>query len=140
LIDCNFIKEYDSYINFCIHRYTSKPIDDYKQDIYLALLTHDIHNGNIKAYIFRIVRNYFYSIYRQRKFILKETDLPSVTNSPELHLIYKDVLNNIDRLSHGECLKLYSIGFKYREIAEKLHISMGSVKTNIYRLRKMLQR
>ena len=138
MIDCNFIAEYDTYISSCILRYARPPIDDFKQDIYLKLHEHTFHNGNIKAYICKIVQNYFFSIYRKQKVISKDKFEIGVTNSPELHLIYKDVLHAIDELPHGECLKLYSYGFKYREIAQKLHISMSSVKSSIYRIRHRL--
>jgi DNA-directed RNA polymerase specialized sigma24 family protein len=63
-----------------------------------------------------------------------------VTNTSELHLDYKDVIHSIDNLPGGECLKMYSVGYKYREIADNLHIRMSSVKMNIHRLRKKLQR
>ena len=138
MIDCKFISQYDSYISACILRYARQPIDDYKQDIYVILHTHEFHNGNVKAYISKIVQNYFFSIYRKQKVIGKDKIETTVTNSPDLHLIYKDVLHAIDELPNGECLKLYSYGFKYREIAQKLHLSMSSVKTSIYRIRHRL--
>lgn len=139
LIDCDFIKQYDPFITYCVKKYTCKAVDDIKQDIYLILCQHAFRRDNVKAYISTIVRNYFYSIYRRQKLILRENYTHPVTNSSELHLYLKDVLHSIDELPNGECLKLYSNGFKYREIAEKLHLSMSNVKSSIYRIRHRLK-
>lgn len=136
MIDPRFISQYDSFISYCILKYTKPPIDDYKQDIYLTLHTHTFHNGNIKSYIAKIVRNYFYDKFRRKKEIEKQpTD---VTNSSETHLFYIDTLHTIESLPGGQCLKLYSQGYKYREISHLLSISMSSVKSSIYRVRHRL--
>jgi len=136
MISDSFITEYDRFISFCITRFAKPPIDDYKQDIYIILLEHPFHNGNIKAYIHKIVQNYFYDKFRRKKEI---QNLPSlVTNNTELRLYYKDVINTIDTLPGGECVKLYSTGYKYREIAGILNLSMSRVKMNIHRIRGKL--
>jgi DNA-directed RNA polymerase specialized sigma24 family protein len=137
MIDPRFISQYDSFISYCILKYTKPPIDDYKQDIYLTLHTHSFHNGNIKSYIAKIVRNYFYDKFRRKKEI--ENPPFDVTNQSELHLFYVDTLHTIESLPGGKCLKLYSQGYKYREIAYLLSMSMSSVKSTIHRVRCKLQ-
>ena len=136
MIDSGFIYQYDTFISFCILRYTKPPIDDYKQDIYLILLEHEFHNGNLKGYISKIVQNYFYDKFRRKKDI--KNSLLNVTNPAESHLLLKDVLHTLNNLPGGKCLRLYSIGYKYHEIADILSIKMSSVKSNIYRVRKRL--
>ena len=134
MIDQSFISQYDQHLTNCILRHTTYPIDDYKQDIYLILLRHDFHRTNVKAYISKIVRNYFYSRYRKKE---PEILLPDVTNQVEDRLILKDTLEFISK-EHGECLKLYAIGYHYKEIAKLLNLSISAVKTRIYRLRRKL--
>ena len=136
MVTDSFISQYDSFISFCILKYTKPLIDDAKQDIYLILCEHQFHDGNIKGYISKIVQNYFYDKFRRKKEI-KNTSF-NVTNPAESHLLLKDVYNTLNNLPGGKCLRLYSIGYKYHEIADILSIKMSSVKSNIYRVRKKL--
>lgn len=137
MIDSYFIKQYDNYISCCILKYTSPPIHDYKQDIYLLLCSHTFHNGNIKAYIAKIVRNYFINRFKKNK--IEKIDADVATNSSELCFIYKDQLKKLEKYPHFECLELFAHGFRYREIALKLNVSIGTVRSRIYNLRRKLK-
>jgi RNA polymerase sigma factor (sigma-70 family) len=137
LVDEKFIEEFDGYITNCILKFAPEPIDDYKQDIYLILCEHKFHNGNIKSYLYKIIKNYF--LRKKSKKIENSKEL-TATFQLENALYIKEVIDFIKKLPHGECLRLYSAGFHYKEIAEILHIKLSTVKSYIYRLRKKLQR
>jgi RNA polymerase sigma-70 factor (ECF subfamily) len=134
MIDSSFINQYDNYISYCILKYTNPPIEDYKQDIYLILLENNFEHRYVKGYISKIVRSYFCQLHRKQK---PKYLPPPVTNSSETSLILKDTLEFINK-EHGDCLGLYAVGYQYKEIANILNLSMSTVKTRIYRLRKRL--
>lgn len=139
MIDNAFISQYDKYISYCIHQYCKPPIDDFKQDIYLKLCETPFRHENVKSYIAIVVRNYFYEKYRtdQRKKNPEKTQ-SLVIIPDESHSIYKEVVEKLRNLPGGKCLRLYAEGYKYREIAELLHISLYNVQISIYRARKKI--
>ena len=137
MIDQSFISRYDPFITYCILKYTRPPIEDYKQDIYLILLEHDFHHTHVKAYISKIVKHYFYSIYRNKEKKPKYIP-PLTTNSSDNHLLLQDTFKFINK-EQGHCLSLYTVGYKYKEIADILDLSMSCVKSRIHELRKRLK-
>lgn len=107
---------------------------------------------NLKAWTFTIMRNTFINRYRQS---LKR----KVTNSPDDQLLnvisymqqanpytpdkdvaFDEIRKHIDRLEDEFRVpfKMHTSGYKYREIAEALHLKIGTVKSRIFFARKKL--
>ena len=105
---------------------------------------------NFKAWIFTIMKNTFINQYRRKKrsktIFDNSTDLFLLNNSsnhqdsPYNHIADKEVKAKLDILSeeYKEPFQLHFEGFKYKEIAEKLDIPLGTVKSRIFIARKKL--
>lgn len=107
---------------------------------------------NIRAWLFTILRNTFINDYRRksrRKTFLDSTedtyflDLPShkTENDGERNFIRRDLENSIGSLSPGlrTTFLLLSEGFKYHEIAEKMEVPIGTIKTRIFTAKRILR-
>ena len=111
------------------------------------------HSGsNLKAWLFTILRNSFINQYRRmmkRNTFIDTTDntyfldLPNhqTINQAELKFIRQDLTEAIKGLPTDlrVTFLLNSEGFKYQEIADELHIPIGTVKTRIFVARRMLR-
>lgn len=124
---------------------------------------HQFQQGtNIKAWLFRILTNTFINSYRKKSKEPERVDLPDVEDfyflsesrkhselgqNPETQVLGKfvkeDILAAIDRLP--EEFRLVVVmnaveGFAYQEIADILDIPIGTVRSRLYRGRKLLQK
>lgn len=124
---------------------------------------HQFQQGtNIKAWLFRILTNTFINSYRKKSKEPERVDLPDVEDfyflsearkhselgqNPESQVLGKfvkeDILAAIDRLP--EEFRLVVVmnaveGFAYQEIADILDIPIGTVRSRLYRGRKLLQK
>jgi RNA polymerase sigma-70 factor (ECF subfamily) len=111
------------------------------------------HSGsNLKAWLFTILRNSFINQYRRmmkRNTFIDTTDntyfldIPNhqTINQAELKFIRQDLTEAIKALPKDlrVTFLLNSEGFKYQEIADELHIPIGTVKTRIFVARRMLR-
>jgi RNA polymerase sigma-70 factor (ECF subfamily) len=127
---------------------------DLLQETFLkALLFKDkfVESTNLKAWLFTIMKNIFINNYRRNvraRTIIDTTDnlyhINSSDNytsiSPESEMSEKEILNEIQELSddHRIPFEMHTQGFKYKEIAEELDISIGTVKSRIFFTRKKL--
>ena len=105
---------------------------------------------NFKAWIFTIMRNIFINQYRRKvksKTIFdNSTDLfllnssTEKRNSPYNHIASGEIAEQLAKLSeeYKEPFEMHYLGFKYKEIAEKLDIPIGTVKSRIFIARKKL--
>lgn len=105
---------------------------------------------NFKAWIFTIMRNIFINQYRRKvksKTIFdNSTDLfllnssTEKRNSPYNHMASGEIAEQLAKLSeeYKEPFEMHYLGFKYKEIAEKLDIPIGTVKSRIFIARKKL--
>ena len=112
--------------------------------------------SNAKGWLLTILRNTFINDYRRRKLEPIATDLEAV----EPHAIYRDietadpegaffsqivdekVLQAVDALptEFREVLVLSDMeGLHYAEIAETLQVPVGTVKSRLFRARRLLQ-
>ncbi len=111
------------------------------------------HEGNLKGWLFTILRNSFINQYRRmakRKTFIDTTvnayfiDMPvqKADNQAELRFIRKDLEKAISELSpdYRVLFMLNMEGFKYHEIAEELNMPIGTVKTRIFVARRMLRK
>jgi RNA polymerase sigma-70 factor (ECF subfamily) len=106
---------------------------------------------NLKAWLYTIMKNTFINNYRKSVKVNKIVDntkdlyfmnIPqnSGVSSPVAQISIKDINNAIDGL--GEDLKvpfkLFFEGYKYKEIADRFDLPIGTVKSRIYLARKQL--
>lgn len=128
--------------------------DDLIQDTFLKAITNkdkfDPHT-NLKAWVYTIMKNTFINKYR------KETKVNTIIDNTK-DLYYLNNSNSSDfatpdsDYNHGELVKviddlqddhripfqMHFQGYKYKEIAEQLNLSIGTVKSRIFFSRKKL--
>ncbi|MCM1297377.1 MAG: RNA polymerase sigma factor [Muribaculaceae bacterium] len=109
-------------------------------------------DANFKGWVFTIMRNIFINNYRRnvRQATVVDTseDLyqinsyqESALESPEDTIAVKDI-NNILRKFDADFripFNMHVAGYKYSEIAEHLHLPVGTVKSRIFFTRKRLR-
>ena len=127
---------------------------DLVQDTYLKALTFQSQfssDTNMMAWVYTIMKNTFINDYR-RKVKAKAT---LACNSDSLHISFskddfypsvesihaeKEIYKRIALLEEDlrEPFQLFLTGYKYKEIAEKLDLPLGTVKSRIFFTRKRL--
>ncbi|MDI3527363.1 MAG: hypothetical protein PWR03_1546 [Tenuifilum sp.] len=125
---------------------------DLLQETYLKALTYKDKfeaNTNIKAWTFTIMKNTFINNYR--KSVKQNT---TIDGSPNQFLLNSkpDTYGPDSMYSHSEISKkineldddfripfqMHTSGYKYKEIAEKLNLKIGTVKSRIFFSRQKL--
>ena len=107
---------------------------------------------NFKAWTFTIMKNIFINNYRKkvkRNTIIDTTDNQfflnsgdkAVDNDAGRNILMAELTKMIDGLEEGikEPFNLHYTGFKYQEIADKLNLPLGTVKSRIFFARKALK-
>lgn len=128
--------------------------EDLVHDTYIKALSNreKFRNDiNIKAWLFTIMKNTFINNYRRNQksgTIIDNTDdlyymnLSSVARelTPESVVSEKEISTHISGLTdeHRVPFEMFNSGYKYKEIAENLDISIGTVKSRIFFGRKKL--
>lgn len=111
------------------------------------------HNSNFKGWVFTIMRNTFINEYRRKKKIqvtnkdvkvdysIQQWDKISFP-APDIFYGITEIEKSIDALSdeYRIPLSMFLNGFKYQEIADKLKLPLGTVKSRIFFSRKILKR
>lgn len=103
--------------------------------------------GSFEGWIRKIMVNEALSHLRRNKHMYLETDLDKADYEPDFqnlsnHLETEDLLLMIEQLPPGYKIvfNLYAIeGYSHKEIAEILHISEGTSKSQLCRARALLQ-
>lgn len=128
--------------------------NDLLQDTYLKALTNREKfedDTNLKAWTLTIMKNTFINNYRKTHKlntlidrsddlnfmnIQRKSDFPA----PDSQLIVKEIYSKISKLDENQRLpfELFNLGYKYHEIAAKLNISIGTVKSRIFLSRQKL--
>lgn len=110
------------------------------------------HNTNFKGWVLTIMKNLFINNYRRivcnQTFIDTTDELyhlnlaRELSMNPESLISTKEITQNIDKLpfEYGKPFKMHIAGFKYEEIAQKMNLPIGTVKSRIFAARKRLQR
>jgi RNA polymerase sigma-70 factor (ECF subfamily) len=106
---------------------------------------------NLKAWLYTIMRNTFITNYQRvvrRGTFIDTTDnlhyintSETVSNDAYNNFLRNDLsvaLESIDK-TYSQPFMMYFTGFKYNEIADTLHIPLGTVKNRIHIARKILQ-
>jgi RNA polymerase sigma-70 factor (ECF subfamily) len=127
---------------------------DLVQETYLkALRCHDkfeYKDDGLKPWLFMIMRNVFINNYRKKiawatklddsysKLLISKPD--HVT--PESQYLHGELCRQIDKLDPDLCIpfRMYIQGYKYDEIADKLDIKAGTVKSRIFNTRQKLMK
>jgi RNA polymerase sigma factor (sigma-70 family) len=127
---------------------------DLLQETYLKALTYRdkfVEFTNLKAWAYTIMKNTFINNYR--KAVRENTkvdntkDLYYLNNAkesqikrPESEYAYKEINKAIDALEDDFRIpfKMHTEGYKYKEIADKLDLKIGTVKSRIFFTRKKL--
>lgn len=124
---------------------------DLLQDTTLKALDNEdkyIDNVNFKGWVFTIMRNIFINNYRRvvrNQTIIDQTEdlyhlnLPQDSGfaSPEGSFTVKEITTAIN--SFSEEYRIPFSGYKYHEIAEKMDLPLGTVKSRIFFARQRLQ-
>ena len=111
-----------------------------------------IENTNFKGWAFTIMRNIFINNYRKkvrantvidRSDDLYQLNMPQTSGyeSPDGAVQIKDIHALIDTFSDDMRIpfSLHLAGYKYTEIAEYMHMPVGTIKSRIFFARKRLQ-
>jgi RNA polymerase sigma-70 factor (ECF subfamily) len=127
---------------------------DLVQDTYLKAITYKekfVDYTNLKAWVFTIMKNTFINNYRRNArentiidgtkdlyFLNMPFDKGSI--SPESYFSQNEIEKAIDSLSDEFRLpfRMHIDGFKYHEIAERLGLKIGTVKSRIFFTRQKL--
>ncbi len=132
---------------------------DLLQDTTLKALDNEdkyTDNTNFKGWVFTIMRNIFINNYRKasrtQTVVDNTTDLyylnvsqNSGFQSPEKSYIVEEINNAIDSFSDGYRIpfSMHLAGYHYDEIAARMNLPVGTIKSRIYyarqRLRKQLE-
>lgn len=110
-----------------------------------------VNNSNFKAWVYTIMKNIFINNYRRNKkarTIIDQTDdlyyLNSSAidrrNNPESIMAVAELQAGIDAMDKEfrRAFDMYNDGFKYKEIADDLNLTIGTVKSRIFYSRKKL--
>lgn len=127
---------------------------DLVQDTYLKAITYKekfVDYTNLKAWVFTIMKNTFINNYRRN---IKENTIIDGTQdlyylnmphdkgfiSPESNYAQEEIEKAIDSLSDEFRIpfRMHIEGFKYHEIADKLGLKIGTVKSRIFFTRQKL--
>ena len=126
---------------------------DLTQETMLKAITYKNYytpQTNFKAWVFTIMRNIFINQYRRKvksgtifdnsKDLFLISNSTSNTETPLEMISVKDINSKIASLSddYKEPFEMHFAGFKYKEIADKLNIPIGTVKSRIFIARKRL--
>lgn len=128
---------------------------DLLQDTMLKVLDNKekyTENTNFKGWVFTIMRNIFINNYRRvvrsATVIDKTEDLyhlnlsqDSGLDSPESAYCVNEIMDVVNAFpdKFRKPFEMHVAGYKYDEIADKLELPLGTVKSRIFAARKMLQ-
>ena len=144
-----------------LHRFAYKltanrdSANDLVQDCVLqALDNHEkfIHAKNLKGWMYTIMRNIFVNNYRRaaremniiddnysinQQNLIEDEDADRFESAYDMKQLYR-VIHSIPE-DMKIPFQMFVAGFKYREIAEKLGLPMGTVKSRLFFIRKRLK-
>ncbi len=128
---------------------------DLVQDTTLKILDNEekfVDNINFKGWVLTIMRNIFINNYRRQvrsatiidtteDLFLLNLSQESGLETPEGTYASKEITRAINKFSNEYRIPftMYVEGYKYSEIAEHMHLPLGTVKSRIYFARKRLQ-
>lgn len=128
---------------------------DLLQDTTLKALDNEskyVDNVNFKGWIFTIMRNIFINNYRQtvrKATVIDQTEdlyhinicQDSGLDTPDGSIAVQEISNAINSFSDDYRIpfSMHVAGYKYQEIADKMQLPLGTVKSRIFFARQKLQ-
>ena len=128
--------------------------EDLLQDTYLKVMQNENsykEDTNLKAWVKNKKKNTFINNYRRKQrskvFIDQSEDLYYLSNSvssnednADMHLYYTEINKKIQEKKEEQKkpFEMFIDGYKYQEIADEMNISIGTVKSRIFFMRKRL--
>lgn len=151
----NLVSLEDNLMKFALSLTTDQAkAEDLVQDTYMKAITYKdkfVDYTNLKAWVFTIMKNTFINNYRrsvkENTIIDGSQDLyflnmpqDSGFNSPESSYSLEELEKVVDSLEDEFRIpfRMHVQGFKYKEIADKLNLKIGTVKSRIFFTRKKL--
>jgi RNA polymerase sigma-70 factor (ECF subfamily) len=128
--------------------------DLYQETSFRALTNRDKFRPgtNFKAWLFTIMKNIFINNYRKKmraNTIMDSTDNDYyinsgsvvISNKAESNIMMDELTEMIDGMEDGIRIPfmMHYEGFKYQEIADKLELPLGTVKSRIFFARKEMK-
>ena len=128
--------------------------DLFQETAYRAITNRDKFRPgtNFKAWLFTIMKNIFINNYRRKakaNTIIDSTDnlyfinsgSASISNDANSNILMKELTGMIADLEDSIKVpfEMHYLGFKYQEIADKLDLPLGTVKSRIFFARKALK-
>ena len=143
-------------LNFAYQLTTDRErAQDLLQDTTLKALDNEdkyVDNINFKGWIFTIMRNIFINNYRQtvrKATVIDQTEdlyhlnicQDSGLNTPEGSYAVKEISTALNAFSDDYKIpfNMFVAGYKYNEIAAKMNLPLGTVKSRIFFARKRLR-
>ncbi len=127
---------------------------DLIQETFLKALTYRKQfrdHSNLKAWTFTIMKNIFINNYRksaiQNTTLDRSKDLYFLSNTkgpaglkPDAGVAVEEITKKVHSLEDRLRIpfEMYTAGYKYKEIAEKMSLNIGTVKSRIFFSRKKL--
>jgi len=127
---------------------------DLVQDTYFKALTNREKfqpNTNLKAWTYTIMKNTFINNYRRKvkantivdtteDLYYLNTSKEAKYDTPDSRLATEEIHRSINALDENQRMpfEMHNQGYKYKEIADKLDLSIGTVKSRIFFTRKKL--
>lgn len=128
---------------------------DLRQETSLKALDNEdkyMPDTNFKGWVYTIMRNIFINNYRKitrdQTFVDQTDNLYHLNGNPEWAIVSTEnnydlkemhrIVNSLPR-DYKIPFSMHVSGFKYREIADKLNLPLGTVKSRIYFTRQRLQ-
>lgn len=147
----------DNMMNFALMLTANKDdAQDLLQDTTLKVLDNQdkfVDNINFKGWVLTVMRNIFinnyHKIVRSQMIIEQDVDLYNLEivndsgfDSPDGSYQIQEITDIINKLNTELKVpfSMYVSGYKYNEIAEKLNIPLGTIKSRIFFARQELQR
>jgi len=106
---------------------------------------------NLKAWLYTILKNIFINNYRKNQKVRKVVDntpdhfFLNIAESkkafdPDSRVNFNELMAMVETLDveQSQPLRLYFEGYKYKEIAEKQGLPIGTIKSRIFLARKLL--
>jgi RNA polymerase sigma factor (sigma-70 family) len=128
--------------------------EDLLQETFLKVLLNKekyVNHENFKAWTFTIMRNTYINIYRREsyKYTWHDLNRESFSNNQTIYIgadnpdsaySVMEITRNIEQLKDKFRIpfKMYVNGYKYQEIADRLKVNIGTIKSRIYLSRKLL--
>lgn len=153
----NLLSMQENMMNFALMLTANRDdAQDLTQDTTLKVLDNQekfVDNVNFKGWVLTVMRNIFinnyHKIVRTQTIVDQNVDLYNLNvateggaYSPDGSYHLQEISKAIEGLNYDLKMpfSMYVSGYKYSEIAEKLHLPLGTVKSRIFFARQELQK